>query len=144
MSENTADIQKEIAKNIKYVRLLHEMDSKAFADILGCNKERIERIEAASEPINAAELFLIASDLLIPIEKLFPNHQNEDIFAEEELPHEAYVILRLFSDIEDADIRRKVLGMCRLYNELHQKPILGNKAAKTKNGVTNNASKNGY
>lgn len=124
MQKNIETVQKEIGNLIKYIRLLHNISTNELAEIINCTEEKFEKLESAQDPISAAEIFLLSKGLMIPVEKFFPESSDEENLPEEELDQISYSILKIFSEIENPQTRKQILGMCRLYNELEQNPLL--------------------
>ena len=114
----TASINFQIAKFLRALRMNHGMTVEEIAFIADCEAEKMQEYEAGEKEITAAQFLTITNALRIPVDNLTT---GTEIFLEETpVEAEAYTFLKIFSEIEDEKVRKKVLELCLLYEDFQR------------------------
>jgi transcriptional regulator with XRE-family HTH domain len=122
VSRKTGSIDVHVGARLRLRRVILGVSQEELASSLGISFQQLQKYETGTNRISAARLFEISRELDVPVSWFFEDLQTEEgqpaavapadpalHSAELSHPLESGELLRHFSSIADADVRRKII-----------------------------------
>lgn len=122
-------IDQEVGERVRLQRRIRGLSQTELADALGVSYQQLQKYEKGKNRIGASRLQKIAEVLEVPVASFFKEHPNcpgdADLVAHrDELAYflateEGVELNRAFFNINDARLRRSIVGMVKLVAVTH-------------------------
>lgn len=116
VADRTSD--RDLGLKIRYYRRQRDITQRELAAQIGISSQQLQKYETGTNRLAVSKLIEIASILEVDVAVLLDAdsqtlRKNPDILSLNEVTftHEALLLVRAFTDIEDADIRRKLVEL---------------------------------
>jgi len=118
------DVDLIIGKNLKLKRIKSGISLQELGKILNVSFQQIQKYERGQNKISSSSLFLLSKSLNCEIDHFFngiDEHSNTQLEEENELflyidlipNHEITQLVKYYSQIKDADVRKKTLELIK-------------------------------
>jgi transcriptional regulator with XRE-family HTH domain len=110
MSKRIDDIDVEVGRRLRLLRIKHGVSQEALADVLGITFQQVQKYENGSNRMSAGKLQLIADTFNIPVGELFGEARARAKTREVEDMIDTAAARRLFVAFQQLDpAQRRVL-----------------------------------
>ena len=114
LSKRTAEADKRVGACVRAARVKAGLSQSRLAAELGITFQQLQKYEKGRNRIAVSTLLLIAEALALPIQSFFDavEHQASDGADWADLLSKDNIrLIRAFSNISDAEVRRRIMGL---------------------------------
>ena len=114
LSKRTAEADKRVGACVRAARVKAGLSQSKLAAELGITFQQLQKYEKGKNRIAVSTLLLIAEALSLPVQSFFDSIERQSADASDWpdlLSKENIRLLRAFSNIGDAEVRRRIMNL---------------------------------
>ena len=114
LSKRTADADKRVGACVRAARVKAGLSQSKLAAELGITFQQLQKYEKGKNRVAVSTLLLIADALSLPVQSFFDSVERQATDAADWpdlLTKDNIRLIRAFSNIGDAEVRRRIMGL---------------------------------